>query len=374
LIKDPGKIVEAYEEGRIRKILLIRISRMGDLLFTTPAVRCLKARFPRADFHYLTNPYSAGALEGNPHIARIHLMDRKSLLWRYLRLTPAIGELKRIPIDLAIPLRWRNEYRTIFRRIRVPYLFRLAGSEEAHPVTHTADSYLKVLAALGVKPDHRGMELFHGPEDEAAVEAFLVSAGMREPPLVVFHPGSHQTMLSGHMNEAAKRAWPVRQWAGLVREVAARLGVKPVLTGVSGGDLAFNREIIRLSGVECPLFVEKGVARLGVLLMKADGFVCSDTGPLHVGSIAGAPTVALFGPSRPAVTGPYRNRGGSTVLQKKLPCSPCKGSKIRCTDNVCMQLITPREACEALLDLMNAPGAGPDDGAVSEKAGWRGKS
>lgn len=72
MISDPKAIVEAYEAGRIRRILLIRISRMGDLLFTTPATRRLKARFPKAELHFLTNPYSRQVLAGNPQVENNH--------------------------------------------------------------------------------------------------------------------------------------------------------------------------------------------------------------------------------------------------------------------------------------------------------------
>ena len=69
-------------------------------------------------------------------------------------------------------------------------------------------------------------------------------------------------------------------------------------------------------------------------------------------SAAGVPTVALFGPSPPALTGPYRNPGGYRIIQKELHCSPCKGMKIKCAFNECMHLISPAEVCEALFELM----------------------
>ena len=102
-------------------------------------------------------------------------------------------------------------------------------------------------------------------------------------------------------------------------------------------------EILRLSKVTCPLFTGKGVNVFLALLRKTKAFICLDTGPLHVASAAHVPTVALFGPSRPALTGPYRNRGGARVIQKILPCVPCKGMDVKCTNNICMQQITPEE-------------------------------
>lgn len=357
MISDPEKIIEAYESGRIRKVLLIRISRMGDLLFTTPAVRGLKARFPEAELHYLANAYSASVLKGNPHIARIHLFERKSLLWKYLKMSPAIKKLKWERFDLAVPFRWRDEYVTLFRKIAVPFVYRLSGAlESEEDQVHQADRHLEGLEPLGVEPDGRGMEVYPDGGDEEAIIRFMEDKDLKDAPLIVFHPGSHQIIRSGPITGAAKRVWPVEAWAGLAKAVYNRLGVPPVLTAGSKGDMECNREILRLSSVPCPFFTEKGTGRLAALFRRASAFVCGDTGPLHVASAAGVPTVALFGPSRPAVTGPYRNPGNSRVIQKDLHCSPCKGRKIKCTFNECMHLITPMEVYNALFELVPAVG------------------
>lgn len=356
MVSDPERIIEAYDSGRIRKILLTRISRLGDLVFTTPAVRCLKARFPRAELHYLTNAYSASALQNSPHIARIHLMDRKSFLWRFLRTSPALRGLREEHFDLAIPFRWREEYLTLFRKIKVPRYFKLASTPELPEEMHQADRYLAQLKPLGVEPDEKGMEVFPGREDDAAVLSFLEEMNLADSPLVVLHPGCHQIIRGGTVTGAAKRVWPADRWATLVEAIHHGLGVPPVLTAASRGDMEYDQEIIRASAVPCPIFSQETTGRFAALFKKAGVFVCGDTGPLHVASAVGVPTVALFGASHPALTGPYRNPGGSRTIQKDLHCSPCKGKKIKCTFNECMRLISPMEVYDALLELMPIAG------------------
>ncbi|MHC4942447.1 MAG: glycosyltransferase family 9 protein [Planctomycetota bacterium] len=354
MIDDPEKILEARDAGRIRKILLIRISRLGDLVFTTPAVRCLKAQFPGASFHFLTNSYSSGVLEGNPYVDRVLLMNRKSLLWRFFRIAPVIPELKREQFDLAILFRWRKEFRTLLRKIRVPYMYRPYFFEQENGTTHQADRIVKGLAALGVEPDRLGMEVYFSAEDEAAVQGFIEEKGMGDAPRVVLHAGCHQVIKSRYLSGPAKRVWPLYHWFELVRILNDRLEAPPILVGASEGDQALNQQIIERSGLPCPEFVITSVNRLAALLGKSQGFVCVDTGPLHVASAVNVPTAALFGPSRPALTGPYRNRGGSEVFQKTIPCVPCKGKGVKCDNNICMQLITPEEVAEALLERLMA--------------------
>jgi len=346
MIRDPETIVEACEKGQIRKILLIRISRVGDLLFTTPAVRCLHARFPQAEFHYLTNPYSADALAGNPYVRRVHLLDRKSLGWRLFRTGRALADLKEIGIDLVVPFRWRDEYLSLFKKIKAPYVHRPDG-EIPDWGGHMADRILAGLVSLGVEPDGEGMEVFLSDDDDAAAAGFLETHGLDETPFFVFHAGCHQTMKPG--NSAAKRTWPIGHWAELVGMVCDKTGKPPVLTGFSKGDIVGNDSIVRAAGLDAPLFTGMSLNSLAALLEASSGFVCGDTGPLHVASAVGVPTVALFGPSRPALTGPYKNR--AKVLQKEIDCVPCKGKDVKCTDNVCMQQILPEEVFEALIEV-----------------------
>lgn len=357
MFTNPETIVEAYEEGRIRRILAVRISRVGDLLFTTPAVRCLKARFPDAELHFLTNPYSAQVLAGNPYVSRVHLMDRKSIGWRVFRSARAVSDLKSAGVNLVIPFRWRSEYKSLCGKIKAPYVYRLSRADSpAQGQSHMADMLLSGLSLLGVKPDGKGMDVFFSSDDEAWVKEFLTDHELQGKPLIVLHPGCHQTMKVKRGESASKRTWPVAHWAHLVQSILNAVGAPPVLTGFSAGDIAQNDAIIQRSGIDSPQFIGQSVNRLAALLARADGFVCGDTGPLHVGSAAGVPTVALFGPSRPTLTGPYRNAGGAVVLQKEIECVPCKGKKIKCDNNVCMQNITPEEVTSALFGLMNASG------------------
>lgn len=351
MIEDPKQIIEADRSGRLQKILLVRISRLGDLIFTTPAIRGLKARFPRAEIHFLTNPYSCQALEGNPYIHRVHLMDRKRLLWRCLRIDPVLSDLKRIGFDLAIFFRWRNEFSALSRKIDAPLVYKVASPEGLDDKVHQADRYMAGLSALGVEPDNLGMDVFFNNQDTAEVQQFLEKHDLVQKPFSVIHAGCHQILKKKALSGSSKRTWPLTHWINLVDSIGKKFNSPPVLVGFSQGDRMVNSLIMEGIGDRCPEFFLSRTNQLAALLRRAAGFVCLDTGPLHVASAVGAPTVALFGPSRPALTGPYRNRRNAKVLQKNLPCVPCKGNDIKCTNNVCMQLITPDEVVQALIDL-----------------------
>jgi ADP-heptose:LPS heptosyltransferase len=357
VIEDPRAIQNAYETGRIRKILVMRISRVGDLLFTTPAIRCLKARFPKAELHALTNPYSRDVLRGSPHVQRVHLLNRKGLGWKLFRLCPPLKGLREAAIDLVVPFRWRPEYKTLLGRLRPPFVFRMRYGTQAAATPHMADQFTAGLAALGVSPDKRGMELFWTPTDEDAVDSFRNEHGLLPEAPFVFHAGSNQTKRRRALSGPAKRTWPVKHWAALARRVFAETGQRPILTGFSSGDLEANALIMKQADLKLPQFTRRSLNQLAALLSRAGGFVCGDTGPLHVASAVSVPTIALFGPSRPGNTGPYRNAGGAQAIQKEIECGPCKGLHVRCTNNLCMQWITPEEVGSALLRLQRKSAA-----------------
>ncbi|MBU0753775.1 MAG: hypothetical protein KJ645_01455, partial [Planctomycetes bacterium] len=235
--------------------------------------------------------------------------------------------------------------------IDASFLYHPKVSEDRSEDTHYADRLIAGLAPLGVEPDALGMEVFYSDQDTKEIQRFLEEHGLVGKSFTVFHAGCHQTIKKGGLSGAAKRTWPLTHWKELAEKILESTGSPPVLVGFSQGDRLVNAEIRENCAHPCPEFMLNRVNQLAALLRRAAGFVCVDTGPLHVASAAGAPTVALFGPSRSGLTGPYRNRGGARVLQKKIPCVPCKGNDIKCDNNICMQLITPEEVLRALAAL-----------------------
>jgi len=82
-----------------------------------------------------------------------------------------------------------------------------------------------------------------------------------------------------------------------------------------------------------------------------------DTGPMHVAAAVDVPIVALYGPTVPEVTGPYSRSGRNVILRDDtLPCSPCRGKKVDCRDNVCMTYHTPERIVSAVESLIKQAG------------------
>lgn len=324
------------------RVLVVDLDNLGDLLLATPAIRALRHRFPHATLDALVTVYAAPAWLGNPHVDEILTCDKSVAagpLWPRARLA---WHLRRRRYDLGVILEAHWGYagfvELLLAAAGVPRrLGRDLGKHrdlltEAVPVRqqHWIDAYLDVVGLVGAVPDGRSLEAYIRPEDAAAAAAWAKAHGADgSAPLVLF-PGGNQHLIS--------RRWGVRGFAAVGDALARRLGTPVVVIG-GPQDVALADEILRLMTVP-------GASAAGVLSWGATGallrgcrlFVTNDSGPLHLAAAVGAPTVAVFGPTDPAVFGP-RNTPHA-VVRAALPCSPC----IRVGDFPACP-IEPREHC-----------------------------
>jgi len=146
--------------------------------------------------------------------------------------------------------------------------------------------------------------------------------------------------------------WNVAGFASLADLIEERFGLPSVLTGAGALDAALAGKILGLTKIAAPINLvgATSLPQLIRVLAGAKAVVSCDTGPMHLAVALGRPVVALFGPSDPRRTGPFRGQ----VIQKKLrPCIPC--NQRECCDNpVCMLAITPADVMERLEALWSA--------------------
>jgi len=302
----------------VRRILVIRLDLMGDVVFSLPAIELLAEQYPEATVDVLVLPYTAPLLRGVAHVRRIHTLDvnqfRRPSGWRRAaELIACIRSLRAQRYDLAIGLsglmggvfaalsgaRWRAGYAA--ETLPGCYNLRVPGRryrEAKHEVMYCVDL---VRAIAG------------GPARDVAPR--LSPATPERPPA-----SPYMVLVPGANNGRAKR-WPPAYWAALADALATTSEGEIVLAGSeSEGSLA--REIATLA--RCAIVNRAGqtsVDELVSLLAGARVVVAGDTGPLHVAAALGRPVVGIFGPTDPVNTGPLGS--ASTVVRLGLTCSPC---------------------------------------------------
>ncbi len=145
-----------------QKILIIRFSSIGDIVLTTPVIRCLKQQLPDAEIHYVTKSQYAGILQNNPYISKVHILD-KSALQTGLRLhkenfTSVIdlhNNLRSIQLRAAIDAPYKA-----FDKLNPEKFIQVNFKANVLPNIHIVDRYFATVAHLGVTNDGLGLDYF----------------------------------------------------------------------------------------------------------------------------------------------------------------------------------------------------------------------
>lgn len=150
------------------KFLIIRFSSIGDIVLTTPVVRCLKLQYPGAEVHYVTKKSYQTLLENNPYIDKVFTLEKS--------LNDLVKQLKSEDYDYVIDL--HNNLRTSvikfrlgvksfrFDKLNFQKWILVKFKKDLMPKVHIVDRYMKTVESLGVKNDNRGLDYFIPEKDK----------------------------------------------------------------------------------------------------------------------------------------------------------------------------------------------------------------
>lgn len=207
-----------------------------------------------------------------------------------------------------VPERWgyATEGRSFLLTKTVPPAPRPFGRHQVH-------YYLDLVRGLGFESGVPDVSLSLRDETRASARALLASAG-REPgrPLVGIHPGA--------TNSRAK-IWAPERYGGVGRRLARAEGAQIVVLGGPSDEALAARLAEALDEPPLMLAARTSLEELMGVLAELSLFLTNDSGPMHLAAALGVPTLAVFGPTDPAETGPFGTR--SRVVREPVDCSPC---------------------------------------------------
>jgi ADP-heptose:LPS heptosyltransferase len=173
----------------------------------------------------------------------------------------------------------------------------------------------------------------------------LQDADIGNDPFVIFHP---ETPAHGR-----QRQWPVENYIGLGKKIAALYPeMKLLITGTSK-DLESNKSIAESIGSMAKVLPPVSLTDYAAVISRAQAMVCGNTGVMHLACALSIPLIALHGPTDPRKWGPVSDT--ATCVWSIIPCSPCLylGFEYQCQTNRCMQSISMQEVFEALDRLLH---------------------
>jgi lipopolysaccharide heptosyltransferase II len=347
-----------------RRVLVVDLDNLGDLLLATPAIRALRRRFPQAALDLVVSEYAAPAVRGNPNVDEILTCDK----------TVAAA-----PLPARVRLAWRLRQRRYDLGVILEAHWGYAGFSELllaaagiprrvgpdlgkHrdlltdrvPVRrqHWIDAYLEIVGRVGAAADGRGMEVVIAPDDVEAATAWARAHRADRPAPIVLFPGGNRHLVS--------RRWGAHGFSAVGDALRRRLGAPVVVIG-GPEDAALAADVVRgmtSSAVSAAGALSWGAT--GALLRGCRIFVTGDSGPMHLAAAVGAPTVAVFGPTDPAVFGP--RDGPQVAVRAPLSCSPCIGvgdfpaCPVEPREH-CLLAVTPGMVLDAAERLLTRPAA-----------------
>jgi lipopolysaccharide heptosyltransferase II len=341
------------------RILLVRLRAIGDVVFTTPAVRALRERFTDSHITYIVEPVAAPVVASNRYIDELIVAPRAGIAADL-----ALGRrLRRQQFDLAIDfhggpraslLTWLSRAR---RRIGYDVVARswMYTDHVARPrelrARHSVVNQFDLLAPLGINPPERRqlpVEMAVEPKAAQALDGRLVSAGVSAADqLILLHVSAGNPF----------RRWPHESFAALAAALASSGENRRILitAGPSeqAAEAAVAGEARRLLGSDAEERVvacgSLSLAELRAACDRAALYIGGDSGPLHIASASRVPIVALYGPTLPARSEPWRDPGlpAERVEVTALPCRPCDQRTCAPGDFRCLTTITPEQVAAA---------------------------
>jgi heptosyltransferase-2 len=337
-----------------KRILIVSVNWLGDILFMTPAIRAIRRAFPKAYIACLVPPYGKDLLVGNPHLDEVILLREERGLKGWRHWGSMVRQLKAGRFD-EVYLFHRSFTRTMLTwlagiPVRIGYRTGKRGWLLTHPVDpphqdslHKVEGFLNLLRAVGIPEDGRHYDVQIFPEDERWALALLQEVGI--------HPTDRWVALHPGANWRLKR-WPLGHFAQLADGLRERYQVKPLFIG-GPTDVPLVEEILRRMKVPAPSAAGRTHFRqLAALLKRALLLISNDSGPLHLGMAVGIPVIGLFGPTDPKLTGPpvpversaesighAESSVKAEILFGSIGCPvPCY--RLDCPVNLCMHQIT----------------------------------
>jgi heptosyltransferase-2 len=366
----------------VDRILVVKLADLGDVLTATPAIRALRLAHPSAHLGALISPKSASLLEGTDLVDEVVPFDKAAFD------RPA-GAGASLPMALSLARRLRSErwdtlvllhhLTTAFGVAKYASLSLASGAgrivgldngrgwfltdrvtDHGFGVKHEAEYWLDVMGLLGARQPNPRYEVPVTAADRAWADAQVARLAPAGAGLLAIHPGSGAFSLA--------RRWPPERFAAVVRTLVARHGLRPVVIHGPGPDEDMLARAVAVgAGGADGVGPAPTIGALVAFLERVRLYVGNESGVMHLAVAAGAPIVAIFGPTNDRAWGPYPlTSPRHAIVREVLACTPCVhrghafGTPQGCAARTCLDLVEPAAvvaAAERVLGRTTGPAA-----------------
>ncbi len=293
----------------MNKILIIRFSSIGDIVLTTPVIRCVKKTFPNAEVHVVTKQAFKEVLIHNPYIKTLHTFKEE--------INDIIPHLKTEAFDCVIDLHknirsWKLKQALgvksySFDKLNIKkWLAVQFKSKNSLPPIHIVERYLKTVEVLGVKNDNKGLDYFISESEKVNIQQHFQ---LTQAYAVLVVGGSYFT-----------KQIPINK----LKEIVSK-SKRPIILLGGKSDKTIADELCKTYpsvNNACGLL---SLNQSASVIQQAELVITSDTGLMHIAAAYGKKIISLWGNTIPEFgMGPYKAHPESKLLEvKNLKCRPC---------------------------------------------------
>ena len=293
------------------KILVVRFSSIGDIVLTTPVLRCIKQQLKDVELHFITKQQFISVIENNPHVDKFHTIKDS--------LTEVIPQLKEENYDYIIDL--HHNARTLklklalgkksfsFNKLNWEKFLIVNLKTNKLPETHIVDRYFETVKSLGVKNDNKGLDYYINEKDDIDIPSSLPS---------LFHNDYNVLVVGGSY---FTKQIPVNK----LKEICTQSSLPIVLLG--GKDDVVNAEqVYQLhKNKTINLCGKLNLNQSASIIQQSHKVITSDTGLMHIAAAFKKDIISIWGNTIPEFgMGPYLAGNNSQIVEvKNLSCRPC---------------------------------------------------
>jgi heptosyltransferase-2 len=325
-----------------RRVLVIRIGRLGDTVLATAVIEPLRKSFGSdVLIDFVVSPgVSQVILSMDRRINRVFPIAHRRIPWCFHAAKRTLGKFSRAtPYDLVINLECGPQCDDFIKFIHAREFLGRPQIQPHHKTgRHCVDTEKTIYAdVLGVEASAEAGPMLKLLPDQKAPTISL------NGDYVIINPGFSGIQKQGYRSH---RNWPIEHWVKLIDLITQQTGLAVAINGTQE-ETRFFSSLLEMPGVHS-LF-GSSLPELMQALEGARSLISVDTGTMHLAAALGIPVIALFGPSDSELTGPYSNEAPCKVLTSGLDCQPCYGTPLQkqCATNRCMQMLSPEDVYNA---------------------------
>jgi len=339
------------------EILIIKLSAIGDVIHTLPALDLLHRQFPESNITWVIEDKASDIIKDHPYLKKVIVSKRKSWienvkkpsLWypTLKEIISFIRELRSQEYDVVVDFQGllksailvffsRGKRKIGYSKTREMSSFFLSERIPPHPLNrHAVERNIELVRYLGAHVDKVTFPIFIGEEDKRYVELLLSAHKLStSKPMIALH---------------SQAVWVTKRWEPLkIAKLSDKLieiyGAQIIFIGGKDDYSSIENILSLMSHTAVNASGKTSLKELAYLLSLSNLMITVDSGPMHIASAMDTPLVVLFGPTASWKTGPYCN--SAVIIRSQLSCSPC--FKRECDNRTCMKEISVEEVLEAV--------------------------